>query len=141
MTDLTISYQFQAYLEQFKRFCMKLCIKSTQRQILEALKTRRKTLRKRYNELLRQKLILRLHICKLFPNKILVNKSQSFGLQPKLCVPTSKNLKSIFSFNYRFGYKKASKIQKFGNFFFPPPKRNRYIYYQTFFEKCQTMSF
>ena len=59
------------------------------------------------------------YICKLFSNNILVIKSHSFCLQLKFCVPTSKTQKSTFSFNYRFGYKKACKIQKFLNFWNP----------------------
>ena len=56
------------------------------------------------------------YACKPFPNKILVDNSPSIIFQLKICIPTSKTQKPIFSLKYRFRYKKTSKNEKFLNF-------------------------
>ena len=48
--------------------------------------------------------------------QILQIKSYSFLIYPKFCVPTSEMPKWTFLLKYRFGYKKAQKIQKFFDF-------------------------
>ena len=48
--------------------------------------------------------------------QILQIKSYSFLIYPKFCVPTSEMPKWTFLLKYRFGYKKAQKIQNFFDF-------------------------
>ena len=56
------------------------------------------------------------YIYRLNSLQILHIKSYSFLIYPKFCVPTSEMPKWTFLLKYRFGYKKAQKIQKFFDF-------------------------
>ena len=53
-----------------------------------------------------------LYICKLFPDKILVINSHSFGLQLKFCVPTSKTPKKHIFIQLPFWIQKSIKNPK-----------------------------